>query len=418
MAPRKQGDERQPAPRAARLRVCRAAAPARSAYLLPVDPARSFPPRATYVASLLVAFGLFAAVFLPLWKPLFLAGVLAAALMGWEDRLSGRLRGYRSLAAGLLTLAVVLLVVAPLATVGTVLVKEILGLVQSAQETFAEKGLGGIIALLPDRFEGLARRVVAKLPRSWDGLARQGSAQGAAAAGVVSSAFSQTSALAFDAAMMLVALFFLLVDGRRLIAWVCRVSPLGADTTAQVLGDLRRTGTSVLTSLLATAAVQGVVATLGYLIARVPQPLVFGLLTFFAAFIPSVGTSIVALPIALVLLLSGRVAGGVFLAVWAILVTGTIDNVLKPLLARSGVNIHGGVIFFAMIGGILAFGALGLLLGPLAVSLLLALVHVRWRDVSAPRERNVDEGAERRRRAPASRPSGLADVPVGPEHDA
>jgi predicted PurR-regulated permease PerM len=387
---------------------------------LAVDQGRSFPARATYVGALLLALGLFAAVFVPLWKPLFLAAVLAAALSGWEDRLAGRLRGYRSLAAALLTLAVVFLVVAPLATIGTILVKEVLGALQSLQQTFADKGLAGMIALLPDRFEGLARRLVDKLPRSWDAVLRQGagSGSGAAAAGFVSSAFSSTSSIAFDAAMMLVALFFLLVDGGRLVGWACRESPLGIETTARILGDLRRTGTSVLTSLLATAAVQGVVATIGYLIAGVPQPVVFGLLTFFAAFIPSVGTSIVALPIAVALLLGGHLAAGVFLAAWAILVTGTIDNVLKPLLARSGVQIHGGIVFFAMIGGILAFGALGLLVGPLAVSLLLALVHVRWHDVSAPREPPLDDGSEQRKRAAASRPSGAAAVPVGSDHDA
>ena len=125
---------------------------------------------------------------------------------------------------------------------------------------------------------------------------------------------------------------------------------------------------------------KGVVATAGYLIARVPQPIFFGLLTFLAAFIPSVGTSIVMLPIAAVLLLTGHVAAGVFLAAWAILVTGTIDNVLKPLLARGGADIHGGLVFFAMIGGLVMYGTLGLLVGPLAVSLLLALLRVAGRD--------------------------------------
>ncbi|MFL5271970.1 MAG: AI-2E family transporter [Anaeromyxobacteraceae bacterium] len=381
-----------------------------------MDPARSFPSRATFVAALLLAFTLFAAVFLPLWKPLFLAAVLAAALAGWQDGLSRWLWGHRSLAAGLLTLGVVVLVVAPLAAVATVLVREVVDAAQAAQQTFAREGLAGIVALLPDRLEALAHRGLGKLPQSWDALARQGAAQGAAAAGVVSSALSRTSSLAFDAAMMLVALFFLLVDGHRLVAWVCRTSPLGTATTARVLGDLRRTGTSVLTSLLATAAVQGVVATIGYVIAGVPQPLVFGLVTFFAAFIPSVGTSIVAVPIAVVLLLAGHVTAGLFLAAWAILVTGTIDNVLKPILARSGGDVHGGVVFFAMIGGIIAFGALGLLVGPLAVSLVLALVHVRWRDVSLGRARDAE--ADGRGRAAASRPSGDAGVPVTREHDA
>jgi predicted PurR-regulated permease PerM len=150
--------------------------------------------------------------------------------------------------------------------------------------------------------------------------------------------------------------------------------------------------------------VQGTVATLGYWIAGVPRPLLFGLITLFASFIPSVGTGIVGLPIAGALLLSGHYLAGGFLAVWTLLVTGTIDNVLKPLLARHGVQLHGGVVFFSMIGGILAYGALGLLIGPLTVSLVLALIHVGWREVSARRDAAPEDGGGAARIAPPRPP--------------
>jgi predicted PurR-regulated permease PerM len=42
-----------------------------------------------------------------------------------------------------------------------------------------------------------------------------------------------------------------------------------------------------------TALVQSLAALAGYLIGRVPHPVFFGLLTFIAAFIPSVGTTLV-----------------------------------------------------------------------------------------------------------------------------
>jgi predicted PurR-regulated permease PerM len=353
---------------------------------------------------LAVSLALLAAVLLPLWKPLFLACVLAAALSAWQEGLARRLGGRRGLAAGLLTTAVVLLVVGPLAAVAALLVREALSAAQSLQTTFQQGGVQGLVGLLPDSVEGWARRALDRLPSSWDGLAQRAAAQGAAAATVLSKALSSTSEALFDAAMMLIALYFLLGDGRRLIAWLCGVSPLGAGTTARVLGTLHRTGTSVLRSIVATAAVQGAVSTVGYLLARVPNPILFGLLTFFAAFIPSVGTSIVALPLAAWLLLSGHLVAGVFLAAWALLVTGTIDNVLKPWLARGGDDVNGVVVFFAMIGGIVTFGALGLIVGPLAVSLFLALVHVGWAEVASSRD-GRDAG---------SRPGDAARLPGEP----
>jgi predicted PurR-regulated permease PerM len=156
---------------------------------------------------------------------------------------------------------------------------------------------------------------------------------------------------------------------------------LGARLTGELLESVRGTSTGVLFSAFATAAVQAVVAWVGYQLARAPEPLFFASLTFFAAFIPSVGTSLVGVPVAVFLLLSGRWVAGLFLAGWSLFLTGTIDNLLKPWLARGRAEMHGGLLFFAMVGGILTFGPLGLLVGPVAVSLLLHLIRLGRREL-------------------------------------
>jgi predicted PurR-regulated permease PerM len=69
-----------------------------------------------------------------------------------------------------------------------------------------------------------------------------------------------------------------------------------------------------------------------------------------------------------------------FLAAWGIVVVGLVDNVAKPFLIKGDVEMHGAVVFFALIGGIAAFGMVGLLLGPLAVAMLLALLRMYRRD--------------------------------------
>jgi len=66
-------------------------------------------------------------------------------------------------------------------------------------------------------------------------------------------------------------------------------------------------------------------------------------------------------------------AAALFLAIWALAVVGLIDNVVKPLLIKGGVQINAAVLFFALIGGLAMFGAVGLIVGPLAVSLFVAV---------------------------------------------
>ena len=128
---------------------------------------------------------------------------------------------------------------------------------------------------------------------------------------------------------------------------------------------------SVLGANLITGAVQAVVATGGYFIARAPSPIFFGLLTLFASLIPSVGTALVTLPVAGLVLLLGHPWKALFLALWALVVVGLIDNILRPALIRGGVQLHGALIVFSLIGGAAAFGAVGLFLGPLVLTFFL-----------------------------------------------
>jgi predicted PurR-regulated permease PerM len=69
-----------------------------------------------------------------------------------------------------------------------------------------------------------------------------------------------------------------------------------------------------------------------------------------------------------------------FLAAWGLVVVALVDNVVKPLLIRGGMETHGAIVFFALIGGLAAFGPIGLLIGPLVVSLFLALLRMYHRD--------------------------------------
>ncbi|MBI5547604.1 MAG: AI-2E family transporter [Deltaproteobacteria bacterium] len=317
---------------------------------------------------------LLAAVLAPLWKPLVVAAVLAGCMARLEARLARQL-GSRRRAALLLLAGFSLLVLVPLGLLVTYLVAQTIELVQAAHAFLQTKGIQGLVALAPARFQPFIHDLLARLPSSLDTYASQIASRGLAAVGAVGSALSSTGTIAFQVAMMLVALSFLLVDGPLLWTWLRGVSPLGAQLTDDLGGELKRTTTSVLTSTVVSAAAQGLVAAIGFAIARVPAPLVFGALTFVAAFIPAAGSAVVGVPAAGVLLLTGHFVAGGFLLGWTLLVTGIVDNFLKPLVARGGTGLSGSVLFFSMIGGVLAFGGVGLLVGPGAVSLLVALAR-------------------------------------------
>src|SRR5207302_5962423 len=100
--------------------------------------------KSLYRGALVVASGaLVLAVALPLWQPLLIAAVLAAAVISWHDRLSHALRGRRQLAAAIFVAALVLLVFPRLAWVVTAAVREAIQSILFLRTTFTTQGRKG-----------------------------------------------------------------------------------------------------------------------------------------------------------------------------------------------------------------------------------------------------------------------------------
>lgn len=359
-----------------------------------------------------IAFGvlLLAAVVLvtwvafPLWKPLLLASVLATATYGPYQRLTKRLHGRRRLAAWIMTILILVAVLIPIAIVAAITIREAINAYEYIVSALREGGVNELISRLPERAENLVRSVWSALPAPPARLPEQAAGGGLGLARLLGDVVSGIGSVLFSTAMLLIAYFALLTDGKRLLLWIEDVSPLRGRQTLELLTELRTVSRSVLRSTVVTGGAQALVAAIGYAIAGVPNVIFFGLLTFFASFIPSVGTAIIAVPLAAALIVLGNTWQGIFLLAWTAGVVGLVDNLLKPLLIQNGMHLHGVVVFFSLVGGVLVFGAIGLILGPLTVTFLLTMIRFGYRDFSPHREPAEPEGV------PA--PAKPGDVPA------
>ncbi len=336
------------------------------------------PSRIAYGVLLVLSLALLFAVLYPLRQPLFLAAVLAAVLSGWHDRFAAWLGGRRQITATLTTIAVVLLVLVPLGGIATFAVREAILGGQFVRDSLREGGVEQLLTQLPGPLQSWIERALKFLPDSLEALSAQVGG-GELAAKAVGGALSATSAVVFQTVTMLIALWVLLVDGRGLVRWIASISPLRQEHTVELLQEFRAVSKSVIGSTVATAAAQALAATVGYAIAQVPHALFFGLVTFFTAFIPAVGTALVALPIAGLLFLQGKPWMGSFLLIWSLLVVSMIDNLLKPMLIKGGVRLPAAVVFLSLFGGIVLFGPLGFIAGPLVVTFFLSMVRLSGR---------------------------------------
>jgi predicted PurR-regulated permease PerM len=332
-----------------------------------------------FLALMIVATVLVVLVLAPVGAELVLATVFAAVLWPVQTWLTKRVRR-PGIAAGLITFGVVVLLLGPVGAIVTLVIRDGADGVEFIAEAARSDDVARLIGHLPESARHTVLDAIDRLPRDLGQLMEALNGHTDQAVSTVGKALAATGSLAFHAVMMLIALFFLLVRGRELVAWLESVSPLGRSQTNELFTMFRKVSYSVIVATGVTAGVQAVAALVGYQIAGVPSPFFFALLTFFCAFIPAVGAAVVCLFAALLLLVTGHTYMAAFLALWGLIVVGLVDNLVKPLLIRRGLEIHGGIVFFSLIGGVAAFGAIGLMIGPLAVSLFLTVLRMYHRD--------------------------------------
>ena len=332
--------------------------------------------RIVLVGLAVVAVGLMAMLVSPFAGALLMGAVLAGACHRFHESLTGRLGGRREWAAALVTLALVLVVLLPFSWLAVFVGGEVVDGVRYVRTTLQSEGVSGLVDDLPGPLARLARRGLDRLPRGEAQIREMAGAQTGRAAAIMGGFLKATGGLLVHTVLMLIAFFFFLVDGPRLLDWVEKVAPLRSGQVRELLSEFRQVSVAVLFSSVATAFIQSLVALVGYLLARVPEPLFFGFVTFVCAFVPAIGAGSVGVVLALLVYATGHPRAALFLVVWGAVVVGFSDNLLKPLLMKGRMEIHGGVIFFALLGGLAAFGGVGLIAGPLIVAFLLAVVRM------------------------------------------
>lgn len=341
--------------------------------------------RRLLVFLLLAALALMAIIVRPFWVAFFMAAVLASALRAPMEWLSAKLRGRRALASTLLTLAVLFAVVLPLAGLGALLFEQVMDGVQWLRATIQSEGIWGLLERLPRPVQRAAREVIEAVPQPQQQLQKLAGAQGGQAAAAVGGALAATGTAVFQTLMTLIALFFFLTDGHRLIGWIDARVPLPPGQFRALVQDFRQTSVSVLVATLGTAAIQAAAALVGYLIARAPNVLFLTLATFVLALVPAVGGAVMVVGVALLLLGTGHPVAGGFLAIWGVVVVSLSDNVARPFLLKGGMELHGGLVFFALLGGLAVFGGIGLVVGPLILTFLVSVLKLYRREFGPER---------------------------------
>ena len=209
---------------------------------------------------------LLALVIFPIASELFLAAVLAGVLWPLQQWLSGRLRGKRGVAAGLITIAVVLLLVGPVATIAAFVIRDGSDGVKFVSEALRSQDVANMVGRLPDATRDAVNEAITQVPRDLSDVMGQVAPEGREreTAAAVGSVVKATGSFAFHTVLMIIALFFLLVRGHELVDWLDTVSPLGPGHTQELLKTFKKVSFAVIVSAVITSAVQAAAALVGF----------------------------------------------------------------------------------------------------------------------------------------------------------
>jgi len=338
------------------------------------------------LAIVLLIGALFFKVMAQFLVPLFLAVLLQVMFRPLHDWFIVRCRGRNRLAAGLTTLAILLILLLPLTWILFRAVSEAFTLAHW-MESHQQQLVDGV-AHGADDVRQFAAKVGVELPKEnrdliaaaktrVTQLAQQFAAP-AALGGV-----QYTLGILVSLAIMVVALYYFLADGPAMVHTIMRLSPLEDCYEEQLLAEFTKVSRAVVVASLLSACVQGILAAFGYFFAGLNMVFMLSATTMLLALVPFVGAAGVWVPCCLWLYFTHHTTTAFVLAVYCGVIVSMADNVIKPLVLHGQSGIHPLMGLLSVLGGVTALGPIGILVGPMLVAFLQALLNMLNKEIES-----------------------------------
>lgn len=324
------------------------------------------------VLFVLVVGALLLGSFWTLWP--FLSGLIWAttiAIATWPvlmrvQRLTG---GRRSAAVAIMTAVVLLAFLVPFAlAINTLL--DAANRTPAVMQDFLAHGLGP-----PPDWLASIPLIGRQLSQRWQAVSSGGSEALVAAIepyahSAAAWAIAATGGFGRTLVLLLVTVFLLAIlyargetAARGVLAFAYRLGGDTGERTMRLAGQAIR---SVALGVVLTALVQSLLVGLGLWFCGIPHPGVLTAIAFVLG-IAQLGPIPVLAPAVIWLYWTGSSALGTVLLIWSIPVAA-LDNVLRPILIRRGVELPLLLIIAGVIGGLISFGVVGLFVGPVVLA--------------------------------------------------
>jgi predicted PurR-regulated permease PerM len=169
-------------------------------------------------------------------------------------------------------------------------------------------------------------------------------------------------------------LFYLFVDGNKLMSSIRDIIPLDEKKTDLLFKEFKQVSYGVAYGLILTGIIIGILSSIGFYIFHVSNPILLGFLTMILVILPVFGSVLVWLPISLFSIAGGDYTNGFGLLIYGLIILTLPETLLKPKLIGSKAKLHPVLVILGVFGGLKIFGFVGIIFGPFILALLITLL--------------------------------------------
>lgn len=205
------------------------------------------------------------------------------------------------------------------------------------------------------------------------------------------SVINTTYSFVINILFMIVILYFMLANSRRMERKLGRYNPFKGESRLQINNEVAGIIYSNAVGIPLIMLGQGLTAALIYWLFGVPHAAFWAFMTAVAGLIPVVGSAIVSVPLGIWFMIQGNVWQGILLMACGVLVIANVDNLLRIVLNKRMTDTHPLIVIFGVLMGIPLFGFWGIIFGPLLISLFLLLVKLYYIEFRLMTPAEIDE---------------------------
>ncbi len=308
--------------------------------------------------------------------PLFMAGLFSAMARPSHKWLTQKLGDRENLASALLVVGVILLILIPFSVLVGIILAQAVKVGQSVTPLVQR------LANEPVLFENYLEKIPYYeqiIPYKASIIQKAGEFVGSLSNLLVESlqaVGSVTLDAAFGIIIMLYVMFYFLTMGEVLLEKILYFLPLNDEDEQRLLIRFTSVTRATIKGTLIIGLMQGTICGIAFFLAGIEGAVFWGSVMAFASVIPAFGTAIVWVPTAIVLLVTGSVKGAVILLIVCGVVSGNLDNLIRPRLVGKDTEMHDLYVLFGTLGGISMFGLLGIIIGPIIAALFITIWEI------------------------------------------